>query len=61
MYQLLIIAAQQFFFTEVAHHVYHSVLEIPISMCLRSSVSLTTSAFERGTGRNVEFACMEME
>jgi MFS family permease len=39
---------------------FRAVLGIAIAMCLPSSVSLITSAFERGTWRNVGFACMGM-
>jgi MFS family permease len=37
---------------------FRAVLGIAIAMCLPSSVSLITSAFERGTWRNVGFASM---
>ena len=39
---------------------FRTVLGVAIAMCLPSAVSLTTAAFERGTWRNIGFACMGM-
>ena len=39
---------------------FRTVLGAAIAMCLPSAVSLTTASFERGTWRNIGFACMGM-
>ncbi|PQE28275.1 integral membrane protein [Rutstroemia sp. NJR-2017a BBW] len=39
---------------------FRAVLGVAIAMCLPSTVSLTTASFERGTWRNIGFACMGM-
>ncbi|PQE07097.1 MFS transporter protein [Rutstroemia sp. NJR-2017a BVV2] len=39
---------------------FRTVLGVAIAMCLPSAVSLTTASFERGTWRNIGFACMGM-